>query len=473
MIRAIVEKELLEFRHDARLRWLALALYALFAVALWSGYAAYRSTSQTHQAAQEATYRQWLGQGAKNPHGAAHYGFYAYKPLSPLSLLDPGLEGYLGQAVWLEAHNQNEVKQREANDAGSLVRFGTLTVGFVWQFLVPLAIVLLSFNLFTKEHEGGTLRLLLSTETTPWALLQGKALALLRIVGTLVAPMLVLAVVAVGVAAGPAGLAAVLPRLALVLGLYALYFAGWAVGGLLVSTRARSSGVALITLLGFWVFGTFLVPRLSGSVAKAAFPAPSAFAFSHNVRLDNELGLDRHTPAGLRKKQLEARLLRQYGVDSISQLPVSYQGLSLQAGEDYGEQVYARNYGGLHRIYQRQDALMDGFSLLSPLLAMRNVSAGLAGTDLAKHLEFARQAEQHRELIADVMNRDITRNAVGQQDYKTSPDLWRQVPPFRYAELGLGQSLQAHGLGLAALALWLAALFFLLKQSAGRVRLRA
>ncbi|AQG80194.1 DUF3526 domain-containing protein [Spirosoma montaniterrae] len=467
----LVQKEMADYGQDRRVRWIGLTLYALFAVALASGYTTYVSTNRTHTDAADASYRQWLAQGTKNPHGAAHYGFYVYKPLSPLSVLDRGLENYLGQAVWLEAHNQNEVKQRDANDAGNLARFGSLTVGFVWQFLVPLAIVLLGFNLFTKEREGGTLRLLFSAGVAPRYILWGKAVALYRVVLALVAPMLVLAGMAVWLAGGTDAFFDILPNLGLMLAIYLVYFALWTGVALLVSARASGSGIALVTLLGLWAFGTFVVPRLGSSLAKTVYPAPSSFAFSHNVRLDNELGIDRKTPVSLRRKRLDDSLLTRYGVDTITKLPIGYQGVLLQEGEEYGELIYAHNYGALHETYARQDALMDLINGLSPALAMQSLSAGLAGTNLPKQLHFAKQAEQHRQLIAQTMNRDIIQHGAGQAAYQVGPALWKAVPPFRYEPPPFRFVLQQLVLSLAALSVWIFVVAFLLNQTAYRIRL--
>jgi ABC-2 type transport system permease protein len=469
----IVEKELTEFRHDARLPWIVATLYALFVVALISGVRYYIETRETQVAAQTESYQQWLSQSAKNPHSAAHYGFYAFKPTPPLAVLDKGVENFLGQVVWLEAHNQNEVKQREANDAGNLVRFGTLSVGFLWQFIVPLAIILLSFNLFSKEKEGGTLRLLLSSDTTIWQILRGKAKALYRLTLWIVAPMMLISTLAIWWASGTTTFTEGLPTLLLVFVFYLLYFALWTLGGLWVSTRAENSGVALVTLLGFWVFGTFFMPRMSGSVAKSAFPAPSAFTFSHNVKLDGELGIDRKTSAKMRKKQLDDSLLAQYKVDSLSQLPVDYRGISLEAGEDYGKLIFEKNYGNLNQIYQKQDAVLSVFNFLSPALSMRNLSAGLAGTDLNRHIDFAKQAENHRLLIAKTMNVDIQQNAVGKTNYQNDANLWKKVPPFVYSTPSLFEAFGQQFLSILSLLMWLGLAFFLLKKQAKNIRLTA
>ena len=100
---------------------------------------------------------QWLNQTKKNPHSAAHYGVYAFKPKSPLAIVDTGIDPYMGVAVWLEAHKQNEFKYRPAQDRTAVQRFGEMTAPRSLQVLVPLFIVLMTFSAFAGEREQGTL----------------------------------------------------------------------------------------------------------------------------------------------------------------------------------------------------------------------------------------------------------------------------------------------------------------------------
>lgn len=469
MLSTIIKKEWAEYKGDYRLRAAAIALYALFAVALFTGIRYYLTTTKASEAAQTASYNQWLAQGKKNPHGAAHYGFYAFKPLSPMAVIDKGMEGYLGQAVWLEAHNQNEAKEREATDAGSIVRFGYLSVGFLFQFLLPLAILLIGFNAFSKEREWGTLPLLLSSEMGVAQLLKGKAMALYRVALLLFLPMLFLSCAAMLFAAGFNAWLAVLPQFLLFSLLSLLYLAVWVLLSLYVSTFARQSSVALVALLGFWVAGAFFVPRMGGVLAKAFHPTPSSFAFSHAVRLDNELGLDRKTPASLRQKRFEDSLLKRYAVDSLSKLPLNIRGLNLKRGEDYGYLIFEKNYGGLEETYRQQSGVMNWLNLLSPAQAARSISAGLSGTDMAKQTHFAALAEEHRRLIAATMNEDIAANSVGIENYEVEPSLWKKVPPFRYREASLTQVLEPQAVPILSLLLWCGLLAFLLKRRAKKI----
>ncbi len=106
--------------------------------------------SQAKSQAQNATdlsRQQWLNQGAKGLHSAAHYGVYAFKPQMPLSFIDRGVEAYTGAAVWLEAHKQNDFRYRPAQDQTAVARFGELTAATVLQILLPL------FNNFAGIHD--------------------------------------------------------------------------------------------------------------------------------------------------------------------------------------------------------------------------------------------------------------------------------------------------------------------------------
>lgn len=470
VISTVFQKEWAEYKNDYRLRWIALILYSLFAVALFTGTRYYSSTSSNAKAAQEASYEQWLHQGKKNPHGAAHYGFYAYKPLSPMAIIDKGMESFLGQAVWLEAHNQNEVKEREATDAGSIVRFGYLSTATIFQALFPLCIVLLGFNLFSKEREGGTLPMLLSSGISAGRLLKEKAMALYTIVLILFLPMLLIANVSMLIAGGFAAWKDALPQMLLFTVFSLLYFAVWTLLSLYISSGVRQSSVALVGLLGFWVLGLFFIPRMGSVLAKTIYRTPSAFAFSHNVRLDNEKGLDRKTPAALRQKRFEDSLLTQYGVDTVTALPLSIRGLNLKRGEEYGYQIFEKAYGGLQATYRQQDEVMNWLNFLSPVQSMRSISAGLSGTGIDKQADFALQAERHRRLIATVMNDDITVNSGRIENYEQDSTLWQKIPPFVYTQASLVQQLKPQVIPVLSLLIWCGGLLLLLQQRAKRIR---
>ncbi len=178
IVGTIAAKEMREVFRDGRFRALSAVILTLLVASLALGWKRYVEVSQQHEAARKATRQNWLAQGTKNPHSAAHYGVYAFKPRNVLSFVDQGVDPYTGVAVWLEAHKQNDFKYRPVQDANALARFGDLTAAAVLQILVPLLIVLLAFSAFAGEREQGTLRQLLAIGIPRQSLVAGKAAGL-------------------------------------------------------------------------------------------------------------------------------------------------------------------------------------------------------------------------------------------------------------------------------------------------------
>lgn len=468
MILRIARKEMTEMVRDGRFRAAGAIVFALLAGALLLGWQHYREVSAQHAAAQKATREQWVGQGKKNPHSAAHYGIYAFKPKVPLTMVDRGTDPYTGVAVWLEAHKQNEFKYRPAQDATAVQRFGELTGATVLQLLVPLLIVLLTFNAFSGERELGTLRQLLSLGVSQTDLARGKALGVAGALGLLLVPAAVIGVVALTAASGQADMIASIPRMAWMTLSYLLYFAAFVGVSLAVSACAPSSRSALIVLLGFWMFNGLIAPRAASDIAKAVRPAPSAFQFVRGI--EKALEGDGHDSAAARAKRLEAELLKKYNVDKVSALPINFTGARLQDGEEHGNEVFDAAYSELWKTFGEQEGVHRAVSVLAPSLAVRSTSMAFAGADFPQHAHFARAAEEYRRMIQRVMNEDLMKNAGNTGVYLADDDLWTKVPPFSYTAPDARWVLARQSSSLAILALWCAAAAFAAMWAARRVQ---
>jgi hypothetical protein len=94
---------------------------------------------------------------------------------------------------------------------------------------------------------------------------------------------------------------------------------------------------------------------------------------------------------------------------------------------------------------------------------VRLLSQGLAGTDPAQQLDFARAAEDYRRLMVKLMNEAVMKNS-GEVDpnyrgtqalsRRVGRDVWEKVPPFVYAAPGAAWVLGNHRWSVAALLLW-------------------
>lgn len=466
MIFRIARKELLDTTRDGRFRLLAALVLAVSVTSLAAGWKHYRDVQQQHEQARRATRAQWLGQGPKNPHSAAHYGVYAFKPKSRLSMVDTGIDPYVGVAAWLEAHKQNEFKYRPAQDRTAVQRFGELTAAEGSLVLLPLFIVLVTFSTFTGEREQGTLRQLLSLGVTPRQLALGKAtgvataLALVLIPATVVGVMCFMLTSELGSPWSDA------PRAALLGLAYLTYFAIFIAIALGVSARAASSRLALVVLLSFWFANSLIASRAASDVAAALHPAPSAVEFQSAMERDV-------TDQTVIRERLEKRrheLLRTYNASSMEAVPLNFSGVSLQEGEEHANQVFDSHYGRLFEIYDRQNRTYQLAGVAAPLLPLRALSMGLAGTDVAHHRRFVRAAEDYRRAIQRIMNSDITKNAKAGVVYAAGPELWQRVPEFRYDAPGARWVLRQHQWSLILIAAWLVGSIWFALSSAARAR---
>ena len=119
MIRGTFLKELKELTRDGRVRISFIIVLLLLLAATWISKNQYELTNEQHHQAETSERDIWEGQGSKNPHSAAHYGTYAFKPKYPLSLIDHGVDKFTGTSIFLEAHTRNEAQFSRIQRTGS------------------------------------------------------------------------------------------------------------------------------------------------------------------------------------------------------------------------------------------------------------------------------------------------------------------------------------------------------------------
>jgi ABC-2 type transport system permease protein len=461
----IARKELLEMLRDGRFRVLGALVLILSAASFAAGWKQYSEVQRQHLEAQSATRAQWLDQPAKNPHSAAHYGVYAFKPRSHLSLVDTGVDPYVGVAAWLEAHKQNEFRYRPAQDRTVVQRFGELTAAEGFLTILPLFIVLVSFTAFAGEREQGTLRQLLSLGVSRRALVWGKGLGTAAAIALVVVPVTLLGVVALAYSAEFRALREDLPRAALLTGAYLVYFASFVAISLGVSAWARSSRTALVILLAFWFLNSLIIGRAAADIAAWLHPTPSAIEFQR--AMDKDLSNSEDMRSRLERRRQE--LMRQHQVQSMDEVPINFSGISLQEGEEHANEVFDRHYGRVFDTYHRQNLAVQWAGVAAPMLPIRSLSMALAGTDFPHHRDFVIAAEAYRRSIQRVMNEDIARNAKPGTAYVAGPDLWAAVPEFTYELPGAQWALRQTAPSLGLLVAWFAGSFWFASRATRRL----
>lgn len=472
MRRAMILKELTEFARDRRLAILAAIVLILSLVSVGVGAVRQVAYQQQQAAAVAEDRRIWLDQGEVNPHSAAHFGLFAFKPRAAMSLFDPGLSPWLGDAVWLEAHYKNPAQARQVETDAVLQRFGDLSPAWMLQTLLPLLIVLAGSAAVAGDRERGTLKLQLAQGARPPSLLFAKFAALSLVSLGVVAVLTVAGGVAalIGGATG-ADLGVRWGGLFLV---YSAYAVIWSALTITLSALAGTARQALVVLLAVWALALVVAPRAGAAHAGAAYPGVTAGDFWERATELREQGIDGHNPANERTAAIRQAYLDQYGVDTVEELPFDFSGVTLQLGEEYGNQIYDRLYGEIARTEAAQADLIMAWSPLSPVLAARTLSAGLAGNDLTHQARFTAAAEAHRREVQRRLNEEQRLHGKGQDfNNKVEADFWEEVATFQYRTPAFTGLWASYGVAAAILLGWLLASLALVALAARRLEKRA
>ncbi len=463
---AIAVKDATEIWRDGRFRWAAGLLFILVIAAVAGGAHNQSLIARQHADAQQAERDVWLDKGDMNPHAAAHYGAFVFKPVQPLSAIDPGLDPFVGVFVFLEAHKQQLARHRPIEDATPTRRLGQLTPASAALVLLPLLVVALTFSSFAGERDQNTLRPLLAMGISRRSLLAGKAIGAVLPLAAVIVPAAILgaAILSWNAPADPdAPIAARAAGIGLV---YLVHTLIWIGLGLAISARSRSQGAALVVLLAIWFANAFIMPPLAMAAAKWIDPSPSAIEFAAAIQDEK----DSWPTWDQRVDRVMERFLD--GEFESTMAPSNVEVVALLESEADETALYDRRFAELFQRYQRQARSYQRVGAIAPTLAARSLSMAFAGTDESHDREFAAAASRYRAAMLTTLNGELASSGrVNTFDYLRGRDLWEKVPPFDYEVPTARWALSQTAWSAGALAVWLAAMALAAAWSVSSMRL--
>jgi len=422
----------------------------------------YQTLKQTEQykTAQQELREQWESIDAMNPHGAAHYGTYVFKPTNLLSSLDEGLNSITGNVLRVEGHVQNEIVHSEASQMQSISKFGKLKSSLLLQYIVPILLIFLAFSSISSDKHSGRLKLLVLQGARPFSLILGKTLSIWMYgVGLLALTILAYALFNIQDLNGE-----VLSRTALFFLSYSLYY--FIVTGLTVffSARWQNPTVALTSMLGLWIMWTIFLPNILLSSVEKWHELPSRNEFKTAMKEDRSKGLDGHNPSDERSKELEAKVLKEYGVDSLAQLPINFDGLRMQEDEEYGNKVWDKHFGNLRDVFAQQKQTYQWGGIVNPFISLQNASMGFAGNDNLHHQAFLVQVENYRRVFIKMLNdkHAFGGSKTGDWGWKADNDFFKSVPDFKHQPTSLASIFPHYITDILFLAGWSVLVFGLM-----------
>ena len=454
MITKTFIKEIKEMVRDGRVKLSFLIVVILLGVTLWIRIGHYQNINEQYKNATITEREVWNGQGEKNPHSAAHFGTYAFKPKYPLSLIDQGVDKYVGISIFLEAHKRNESQFSAAADQTGLGRFGDLSPDFILLFIIPLLIILLGFNSFTKEREMGTLKLLKSLGINNWKWMIGKWISLFFPI-FIISSVLFLTSGILLFNLNDFGIFNWSSLLWLFL-IYICYYIVFINIVLFVSIKAKKSGISLVILLSIWIISCLAAPKAASNIAESKYHYPTKQEFNTMIMKDKRNGLDGHNPWSKQAILLEKKVLKEYGVDSLNQLPFNFTAYRTQIGEEHEAEVYFKHYKYLREQYNQQTNIYKSLAIISPYLPTRFLSMAISNTDYATHWDFSDSAENYRIKTQKFLNDNTAQNTkFGERGYKAKADFWKKLPAFNYNPPKLNNILIQNKSNLIILGAWI------------------
>lgn len=253
---------------------------------LFSSYQTQQYDLQQKQVSQHIRH-QWESITEMNPHRAAHYGTYVFKPIYTMGILDDGIDQTIGRVIRLEAHVQNEMAYSQASQMQFVSKFGKFKIALILKYILPLFLIFLSFQLVGTERQTRCLKLLLSQGVKPMSFVFSKVLAILSYaVCLLLFLMLVFSILNIDILSFDLCL-----RVLLFFLVYTVYYAIIISLTVLLSLYFKNITTVLVSMLCIWIFWSIIFPNLTMTYLDTLYPLPSRNTFVNAMKEDRSKGI--------------------------------------------------------------------------------------------------------------------------------------------------------------------------------------
>ncbi len=274
---------------------------------------------------------------------------------------------------------------------------GNFDLSYVFVFLFPLLIIVLFYNLFAAEKEGGTLSLLHAQVASINTILLSKGILRFLLVCLLATTLLFIGFLIQGVSFGEN----ISMFFSFLLVIFAYCFFWCAMMALIVALR-RSSALSAMLGLGIWLLLTLIAPALINLIISSNQPSPNRTEAIHAVRDRNDQNWD--SPKSF--------LLDEFYAD----YPQYNDGDTL----DFDKWYYAsftmldKEANALNATFEAQlakrNAMLARWQWLAPAAMVHERLSSLANTDRASHLNFVSEVHRYHQTLKDIYYPKIFNN---------------------------------------------------------------
>ena len=365
------------------------------------------------RAATELASKVWLDHPPAFPLDTLASSLYIPAAVSPLGAFDAGDGPWLGQSIWLQLSKTARAQDQLGYDVFPAGRQIGLSAAMFAQLAIPSLALLLGWRQVQQKK---------SLSLQSWATLQ---ISLIEYAGPTVALSCLLTA---GLQTQALGLEGAI-RLMLLLGCYVLY--SLAAGSIcwivfhMSSSLPRSTGFLVL----FWLCNFSLARPFSTNLSSAFYPLISLDQYARTLDFEVRNGYNGVEPQPDRQRRFINEALRDYKVESPSELQVNLSAIILEKEERHQREVEHRLKSKLEEQFLKQEHLEHLLSLALPMVAIQISSGALAATDFASEREQLRQADVFwNQMVHKVYTDVINSSGPDARRVLRGAEYWRQFP---------------------------------------------
>ncbi len=341
----------------------------------------------------------------------------AWKPVDAFNLIAIGQSDLYNNYKKIVLYF-NDSYERASHELVSPIEqlFGQLDLAFVWTYLLPLIIILVSFNILSAERESGRLKLIASqpVKVAYWLIVKIGIRFFSIFALLLIFTFFLLNVYGVPVFQHSSGFGELISMLF-------LYTAFWFFLSLVVNLAGYSSGRSLILLTNLWVLFVFLIPSVVNQLSNELHPVPTRLEMvNHHQHVYNEVEAKlEEEMEGLFRLHPDWRSDDPVTKDRSNSTGWNINFLAKQYLAQLKHQPQALRYE--EKIDER-NRWADQFRILSPAMIFQNAVTDLAGTSTRYYRDFLRQSQEYaQDYRAYVFKGLFTNHAFSSKEVKNLP----------------------------------------------------
>ncbi len=200
------------------------------------------------------------------------------------SMLIRGAADQIETSIWMSLREPPTVERNFFINPASVI-FSNIDFLYFTGIIISLVTIILSFNVINGELEGGTLKLLFSSQTPRYKIIIGKWIG--RYLSVII-PFFILILVFTLVFVSVGNFSLRKEDLLILFGFVVFslfYIAAFHSLSFLVSSLIRQSSASLILLLFLWIVFLFIIPNYSPYIAERIYNVPSYTEIEINKQL--------------------------------------------------------------------------------------------------------------------------------------------------------------------------------------------